>query len=142
MPSEPTPDSTPTAETSAPPPATEESVAAAQTSAAPPPADVETNSVPPSAAQSAPVAGNPPAQASRPRRGLVIAGAIVGAVVVLGATFGGGALVGSATHFDGPSMRQADRTHGNGPRGDRPDHGFMGPRGGQQGSNGRSNPGN
>ncbi|TXN31455.1 hypothetical protein [Lacisediminihabitans profunda] len=87
-------------------------------------------------------AGNPPVQGSRPRRGLVLAGAIVGAVVVLGATFGGGVLVGSATHVDGPSMRQADRAPGNGQRGDRPDHGFMGPRGDQRGSNDGGYPGN
>ncbi|WP_394770923.1 hypothetical protein [Lacisediminihabitans sp.] len=136
MPSEPTQDNTPDNETTA-SSGTEDAAVTAETSAAPaaPAAPAPTATHPGYAASS-------PAPASRPRRGLVIAGAIVGAVVILGATFGGGVLVGSVTHHDGPSMRQADRAPGDGQRGDRPDHGFMGPRDGQQGSNGRGYPGN
>jgi hypothetical protein len=75
----------------------------------------------------------PPA-APRSRRGLVIAGAIVGAVVVLGATFGGGVLVGSATadHGHRPMMQHGQPAAGSGPRGDSPWPGSQRDRNGQR----------
>jgi hypothetical protein len=63
----------------------------------------------------------------RRRSGLAIAGAVVGAVVVAGALFGGGVLVG--TH-----LPQGSQSQQFGPGGNRPQGGFPGRPGGMGGT--------
>lgn len=77
----------------------------------------------------------------RPQRGLVLAGAIVGAVLVLGSTFGGGILVGTLTGGHGglPGIWHEHR-QGFGPQGRMPGFGEWGKDGGRQNGPGQNGP--
>jgi hypothetical protein len=95
-------------------------------------------------AASAPVPAAPVPTAPRSRRGLILAGGIIAAVIVLGGTFGGGVLVGtSVSAHHGFSIAQRG-PGGMGMQGGRetPDGaGFRGPSGRQPGSQQGGQPG-
>jgi hypothetical protein len=111
---------------------------AAEPLAAPPPPTT------PAPAPTSPVAAAATGPAPRSRRGLVLAGAIVGAVVVLAATFGGGVLVGSAFagHGGRPAFQQGHQANGYGPRGDFGAPGGQGFRDRQGNGDSNGSPGN